>query len=146
VADTLINNQKALDDYVLHLQSQFNKHKAIKVSVKSAKVRTLTQNSSIHKYCEQLSDAFNDAGLDMETVLAKGTKIPWRMYTVKEFIWHTVMFPMTGKDSTTKLLTKEVGDIYEVVNRHISETFGVFVPWPCESTLMDKSMKDNYGS
>ena len=128
--DTLINNQKALDDYILHLQSQFNKHKSIKVSVKSAKTRTLTQNKSIHKYCEQLSDAFNDAGLDMETILKKGVAIPWDAHNTKKLIWHAVQLPMTGKKSSKDLLTNEVSKVYDVVNRHISETFGVFVPFP----------------
>ena len=69
MADTLINNTKALEDYIIFLRSKFEKDKAIKVSVKSAKTRSLTQNKSIHKYCSQLAEAFNDAGLDMNKVL-----------------------------------------------------------------------------
>ena len=137
MSDTTINNQKALDDYVLHLQSQFNKHKAIKVSVKSAKTRTLTQNNCIHGYCDDLAKAFNDAGLDMETILKRGVAIPWDAHNTKKLIWHAVQLPMTGKKSSKDLLTNEVSKVYDVVNRYLSETFGVFVPFPS---------RDNYGS
>jgi len=142
VSDTIVNNQKALDDYVLHLQSQFNKHKAIKVSVKSAKTRTLTQNSSIHKYCAQLAEAFNDAGLDMNKVLSEGTSIPWSEEKVKSDIWKVVQLAAIGKESTTKLETNEVSKVYDIVNRHISQTFGIFIPWPCRDTLINKSQEE----
>ena len=104
MADTLINNTKALEDYIVFLRASFDKHKTIKVSVKSAKTRTLTQNSSIHKYCAQLAEAFNDAGLDMNKVLSEGTSIPWNESTVKNFIWRKVQIPSTGKHSTKDLL------------------------------------------
>ena len=130
MTDILLNNEKALEDYIIFLRSKLAKHKAIKVSVKSAKVRTLTQNSSIHKYCAMLSEAFNEAGLDMQTVLAEGTSIPWSEAKVKEDIWRTVQIAALGKKSTTELNTNEVSQVYDIVNRHISQTFGVFVPFP----------------
>ena len=130
MSDTVINNSKALEDYIIFLRSKFEKDKAIKVSVKSAKTRTLTQNSSIHKYCALLAEAFNDAGLDMQKVLAEGTSIPWSESKVKEDIWRVVQVAALGKESTTKLETNEVSKVYDIVNRHISQTFGIFVPFP----------------
>lgn len=130
MSDTLINNQKALDDYIVFLRSKFEKDKSIKVSVKSAKTRTLTQNSSIHKYCALLAEAFNDAGLDMQKVLAEGTSIPWSEDKVKNDIWRVVQVAALGKESTTKLETNEVSKVYDIVNRHISQTFGIFIPFP----------------
>ena len=137
MADTLINNTKALEDYIIFLRTSFDKHKAIKVSVKSAKTRTLTQNNCIHGYCDDLAKAFNAAGLDMETILKKGVAIPWDEHNVKKLIWHAVQIPMTGKKSSKDLLTNEVSKVYDVVNRHLSQTFGVFVPFPS---------RDNHGS
>lgn len=139
MGDTLINNEKALDDYIVFLRSKFEKDKAIKVSVKSAKTRTIKQNSSIRLYCSQLKKAFNDAGFDMNIVLAEGTQISWSDYTVMEYIWRKVQKSLTGKTSSTELETKEVGVIYDEINKYVSETFGLFVPWPCIDTLMDKS-------
>ncbi len=128
--DTIINNSKALEDYIIFLRSKFEKDKAIKVSVKSAKTRTLTQNSSIHKYCALLAEALNDAGLDMQKVLSEGTSIPWSESKVKEDIWRVVQVAALGKESTTKLETNEVSKVYDIVNRHISQTFGIFIPFP----------------
>jgi len=139
MTDTIIQNEQQLNAYIEHLKSKLKKHKTIKVSVKSARQRTLTQNSSIHKYCAMMSEAFNDAGLDMQSVLTVGTKIPWSEHTVKELIWRKVQIAATGKESTTELLTNEVTIVYDIVNRHISETFGVFVPWPCNQELMNKT-------
>ena len=108
MGDTLINNEKSLEDYIVFLRSKFEKDKAIKVSVKSAKTRTLTQNSSIHKYCALLAEAFNDAGLDMQKVLAEGTSIPWSEDKVKHDIWRVVQVAALGIESTTKLETNDV--------------------------------------
>ena len=137
--EAIINNQKALDDYIVFLRAKFEKDKAVKVSVKSAKARTLTQNKAIHKYCSMLAEAFNDAGLDMNNVLAEGTRIPWSEERVKELIWRKVQVAALGKESTTKLETFEVSQVYDIVNRHISQTFGVFVPFPSKNEMIAKS-------
>lgn len=130
MSESLIDNEKALDDYIVFLRAKFAKNKSIKVSVKSAKTRTLTQNGSLHLYCKILAKALNDAGLDMQTVLAEGTSIPWSESKVKTDIWKVVQFAALGKESTAKLETHEVSQVYDVINRHISQTFGVFVPFP----------------
>jgi len=131
----LIENTASLEAYIDHLRVRFKKDKRIKVEVKSAKNRTLTQNASLHKYCAMLATALNEAGLDMQTVLAEGTSIPWSEAKVKEDIWRTVQKAALGKESTTKLETHEVSKVYDIVNRHISETFGVFVPFPSKDNL-----------
>ena len=130
MGDIFIHNEHQLNAYVEHLKLKLAKEGRLKVSVKAAKTRTLTQNNSIHRYCEMLSEAFNEAGLDMEKVLAKGTQIPWSETNVKELIWRKVQIPLTGKESTTDLETNEVSKVYDVVNRHISSTFGLFIPFP----------------
>ena len=130
MADTIIQNEQQLDAYIEHLKVKLKKDKKLKVSVKSARQRTITQNSSIHKYCAMLSEAFNDAGLDMQTVLAEGTEIPWSADKVKSDIWKTVQVALLDKVSTTSLEAHEVTKVYEVVSRHISQTFGLFIPFP----------------
>jgi len=120
MAETLIHNESQLNAYIEHLKLKLAKDGALKMSVKSAKKRTLTQNRSIHKYCELLSEAFNEAGLDMQTVLAEGASIPWSESKVKDDIWKKVQFAALGKKSTTELNTNEVSKVYEIVNRHIS--------------------------
>lgn len=126
----IINSDQSLNAYIEYLKSQYGKHKYLKISVSNGKQRTLTQNASIHKYCSLLSESFNDAGLDMQAVLSEGASIPWSEDKVKDDIWRKVQIALTGKKSTTDLLKEEVSQVYEVVNRHIASTFGIFVPFP----------------
>lgn len=93
-------------------------------------IRTTKQGNSIHLYCRLLADAFNEAGLDMRTVLKPNVAIQWNSDTVKEYIWKPIQNAQFMKDSTRKLNTKEVGMVYETINRHVGERFGIHVPFP----------------
>ncbi len=142
MAEQILNSKKSLDDYKAFLDAQFEKHKYLRVTSKTGKQRTLTQNSALHLYCTMLSDAFNDAGLDMLEVLAEGTSIPWSAEKVKDDIWRKVQIASIGKKSTADLDTNEVGIVYDIVNRHIGSTFGIFVPWPSKAREISKISGD----
>lgn len=92
--------------------------------------RTKLQNRSIHKYCATLSDTLSDAGLDMKAVLRPEAEIPWTPANVKDNIWRTVQVAMFNVESTADLTTAQVSQVYEVVNRHLTNTVGVSVPFP----------------
>ena len=126
-----------IQEFMSEIHGMLESGNMLIVDVKNNKTRTLTQNASIHKYCTQLSEKFNAAGLDMQMVLAPGTSIPWNPIKVKEDIWRTVQIAATGKESTTDLNTSEVSQVYEIINRHLSQTFGVFVPFPSKETMKD---------
>ncbi len=128
--EQIINGEQALEAYLEHLRSQWQKHRYLRISVKTGKQRTSTQNAALHLYCTQLAEALNDAGLDMVTVLSPGTEIPWTEHSIKSEMWKKVQKAMTGHESTTKPKTTEYGPIYDTISRYISQTFGVFVPWP----------------
>lgn len=93
-------------------------------------VRTLTQNAAIHKYFSMLSESLNNAGLDVRKTLRADFEIPWTESLVKELIWKGVQKAMFDIDSTTKLDTSQVSQVYEVINRHIAQTHGVSVIFP----------------
>jgi len=103
--------------------------------VTESQTRSGQQNKAIHVYCELLAIAFNDAGLDMKEVLKPEIDIPWEMKTVKEFIWKPIQKAQLQKQSTTQLDTAEVSKVYETINRHISEKFGVTVEFPSNDLL-----------
>jgi hypothetical protein len=65
----------------------------------------------------------------MKAVLKPEVEIPWTMETVKDYLWRPVQEIYKGKHSTTELTTKEVNQIWEVINRHLGER-GVHVPFP----------------
>lgn len=95
--------------------------------------RTDQQRKAIEVFCRELGEALNDGGIEMKHFFAvKTVDIPWNQERVKDLIWRQVQQPMTGKKSTTQLNKDEVSDIYEVVNRHIAENFGVHVAFPQE--------------
>jgi len=96
--------------------------------------RTIKQNASLHVYCELLAEALNDAGYDMKKTLKPEVDIPWRKESVKEHLWKPIQKALTGKESTTDISTVEPSEIYDVLNRHIGEKFGVHVDWPSIET------------
>ena len=101
--------------------------------------RTELQSRSLHLYLNNLSVAFNEAGLSVSIVLKKLFKSPnfaWSAYLVKERIWREVQKQTLGKESTTKLSTTEVSIIYDSINRATSDKLGVSVPFPDKYNLM----------
>jgi hypothetical protein len=95
------------------------------------KQRTITQNKALHRYFELLAEALNDAGYEMKAVLAvKSVDVPWNKETIKEVLWKPIQEAMTNKDSTTELNTVDVSEVYQVLDRHIAQNFGVHVPFP----------------
>ena len=96
--------------------------------------RTLKQNNSIHKFCDQLADTLNDAGLDQRAVLKETVEIPWTMEAVKRQMWKPIQNLMYDIESTTELTTDQVSKVWETMNRHLGQKFGVHVPFPSEES------------
>jgi len=92
--------------------------------------RTEKQNRALHKFFTQLAEVLNDAGLDQRTVLKPNIQIPWSPESIKENLWRPVQEVYLGKRSTTELDTKDINAIYDIINRHLGERFGVFVDFP----------------
>lgn len=103
--------------------------------------RTLTQNRAMHKYFTQLAEALNDGGLDMKRTLKPEIDIPWSGATVKKFLWKPIQDAILDKDSTTELDTKEPSLVYETLNRHLSEKFGIHVPFPSVEEILLKNLQ-----
>ena len=90
--------------------------------------RTLSQNSAIHKYFELLAATLNAKGLTVEVVIKPDTN--WTTESVKELIWRPVQKAVIGKQSTTKLTTKEVNDVYMALDAALQLKLGVSVDFP----------------
>lgn len=106
------------------------------------KIRTDKQNKALHLYFTHLAEELNNAGYDMRKILKPSVDIPWNSKTVKEFLWRPVMKAQLGKESTTELTTKEIDLIFDTLNRHLSEKFGVSVMFPSiEQLMMENGLK-----
>ena len=120
------------------------------------KPMTVQQRKAMHKYCRDLAKALDEAGY--MAVAKPGTRdigdgrqqFPWKegidvsfsMEIVKENIWKTVLAAMEGKDSTEDQNTVNVMEVYEQINRHMGEKFGIHVPWPSEETLSEEQRNE----
>ena len=94
--------------------------------------RTTQQNKALHLYFRLLAESLNEAGLDMKKVLKPTIDISWNERNVKGYLWRPIQNAQVIKKSTTELNSDEIDKIYEVINRHISEKFGIYVPFPNE--------------
>lgn len=133
--EEIINSEKALYDHIEKLRTEFAEHKYLRVTVKTGKQRTLTQNRALHLYCEHLAQALNDGGFDFRATIKDGVEVPWSMELVKAYMWKPIQEAMTGHDSTTKPLTGQYGEIYEVLNRYTASKLGVSVLWPSKDSM-----------
>lgn len=86
----------------------------------------------------QLAAALNDAGLDMRKTLKQSVEIPWSGDRVKEFLWRPIQRAVVEKTSTTELDTRDPSEVYEILNRHLAQKFGIHVPFPSWETLAEE--------
>lgn len=133
MSEIILNSHAAKEAFKAYIDTQWEKEKYLRVTVKKGKQRTLTQNASLHKFCTMVAEALNDAGYDFREFVKEGYPVPWNEQLAKDYIWRPIQKAMTGKDSTTKPETHEYGQIYEVVNLKLAE-YGIHVPWPCKDT------------
>ena len=126
----IVNSDESLNEYLEYIKEQYEQHKYLVLTLKAGMTRTNLQNASLHKYCTLMACELNQHGFDMHKVLSEAIAIPWNDVLVKELMWRPVQLAMVGEKSTTKPKRKDYGAIYDVINRYISEKFGVHVAWP----------------
>ena len=95
--------------------------------------RTETQNAALHLFFNHLAKELNDAGYNVQVVLSKKMECDWNERLVKELLWRPAQRVLLGKDSTTELGKQgDIDTVYEHLNRHLGEKFGIHVPFPTE--------------
>jgi len=104
------------------------------------KQRTGLQNRSLHKYCTNLANVLNDAGLDMKKTLKPEIDIPWTCENVKNHLYKPLLKALTGKESTIDMDTKDPSMVYEILNRFMGEKHGIIVDWPSRESQNYEAM------
>lgn len=108
--------------------------------------RTTRQNAAIHVLFKELADELNGAGLTMQRVLKPGVDISWTPESIKTYIWKPVQEAMFNKKSTTELDTKQVDQVFEIINHHLGEKFGISIQFPSiKEILFQQSVKEKHG-
>jgi len=97
------------------------------------KQRTNLQNNAMHLLFGQIADELNERGIEQKVIvelLDKYATVPWNTITVKEIIWRTLQKSLLLKQSTTALTTKEIDEVFEVMNREIFVPMGIELNFP----------------
>ena len=113
-----------------------------------SKKRTEAQNNALHLYFEMIAQALNREGLDIRVVLQviaeKGVDMMWSKELVKELLWRRIQKKYLGKHSTTELDSiGEITQIYDMLNKFLSENFFITQPFPSLESLMEKQNEKN---
>lgn len=109
--------------------------------------RTDNQNRALWKYLTDLSNALNEAGVDQKMFIdhLKGWEVP----ITKEFlhlIWKMKQEKMFLTNSTTKLKTDQVSQVYDAVNKFTSQEFGVAEPFPSIEEIILKQLDETHST
>lgn len=92
--------------------------------------RTNQQNKALHVLFNLLANELNTAGLDMRKTLKPEIDIPWSGPSVKEYLWRPIQTAQLNKKSTTEMTTVEIDQVFDTINKHLGEKFGIHVRFP----------------
>lgn len=102
-------------------------------------IRTSQQNKALHVLFNLLANNLNEAGLDMRKTLKPTVEIPWSGSSVKEYLWRPIQKAQLNKQSTTELTTVEIDQVFDTINKHLGEQFGLHTPFPSiEQILLEQ--------
>jgi hypothetical protein len=114
--------------------AEFGNNVVYEAEIRDIKTRTPKQHSSLFLYCTFVAEALNDSGQYMNVYFDPevwvGMDILWTKDLVKRYIWNEIQLAISGKESSTRLKTTEVQEIYLNISQDLSLNRGVNVPWP----------------
>lgn len=108
---------------------------------KKDKQRTIQQNKALHKFFSLLADECNDQGLTLQKLLQNKIDVMVTPVLVKEVLWKPIQKVMFNKDSTTELTTKEIDQVFDVVNKLLGK-YGIHIPWPSFENIMKERLAE----
>ncbi len=107
--------------------------------------RTNQQNKAFRLYIKQLSEIMIEAGFDVRKKLKPGASIDPTPEVILLTMVRPVMYAMfdiewknPDRPSTTELDTKQIGELYETMNRFTGDRFGISMDFPSLESLMNR--------
>lgn len=125
----------AIDDTFTPLDTS----KVYEVVEKRLDTRTVLANRAMHLYCKHVAKALNNRDLSVTAILKP--EIKFTMITVKEQLFKPILSALRGKESTTQMTSNEITSVYDVMNKVLSEKFGISVDFPSQESL---NFQQNY--
>lgn len=132
--DLRIRNNKLYpaDDEAKQKLSKFKDADYLQVDIKNMDIRSIKQNSALHRYFSLVSTELNKRGYRLDP---QGLNIDWSMLRVKEVIWKKFQKVVLGKESTRLLDKVEITQIYDYMNLYLGENFNFNVEFPNKEQL-----------
>lgn len=82
-------------------------------------------------YFRLLAEELNSAGYTVQLVLKEKMDLDWTPDSVKELLWRPAQKAILKKKSTKQLeKQKDIDTVFDHLNRHLSEKFGLSVQFP----------------
>ena len=128
----VVNSKHTRQKFIEHVDKICDDCGYVEFEWNTAKNRTQQQNKALHVYFRKLSEKLNEGGLDAKAILSEAVDIPWTPAMVKDLLWRKTMEKMTDKTSTRDLDRSEITTVYDVINRYLSQEFGITVEFPNE--------------
>lgn len=110
------------------------------------KPRTPKQNNALHLWYEKVAQALNEGGFPVQLVLRHKMDLDWDKNMVKDLLWRPAQVAILNKKSTTELSKLEdIEKVWEHLNRHFAEKFGIHIPFPSDKEMSYLKLRYNKG-
>lgn len=130
-----LSNKADVNDFKLYSDKLLANNS--KVDLKQVRVtRSALQNRSLHKYFTIISDELNELGMCFNYFGVKGQALEMRYtpHIVKEFFWRPIQIALFDIESTTKINTKQINGVIDVVTKFFGDR-GVVLHFPSVESL-----------
>lgn len=108
------------------------------IEIKEIKeTRSAKQNRALHCFFRIISEQLNELGMEFNYQGVTGNTFSTR-YTplvVKDFLWRPIQIALFNIESTTKIDTKQINEIVEVIYKFFAER-GIDIEFPSIESLM----------
>ena len=102
---------------------------------KVEKQRSELQSKALHKCCEDIANVLIENNITLNAII-KNLEIRPTKESIKE-VYKAIAYAKFGVDSTTKLKSNQIDPVWEDLIKAVSETTGVFIPFPSIESLID---------
>lgn len=99
------------------------------------KIRTIQQNKSIHKGCQNIADVLIENGVSLNKVI-QNLEVRPSMESIKD-IFRSIAESKYGIKSTTELTTAQIDPVWEDLIKAVSESTGVYIEFPSRESFIN---------
>jgi hypothetical protein len=95
-------------------------------------LRSLSQNSAMHKWFEMLEEECTARGITMDMLITRPQDIPITRFILKD-LFRFIGKKMFGIKSTTELDKAQFGEVQKVFEKNLSQNAELYIPFPSYS-------------